>query len=147
MSTPLPNWRGRFIDLAAELCRARGEPEPHLHKDADQALHLHLRVHGIDFEALHPAEQEGPTDRFLLRCRFGRVPDHAEHALRQALEMNFGLCRLQMGGFGFDADTQELVYCTPQCLQDANGSTLLEGLQHMAQLALAWRQTNPPPRP
>lgn len=139
--------RDRFVDLAAELCRACGEPEPQLHDGADQALYLCLRVDGIRFEALHPAEQEGHADRFLLRCRFGPVPEHGERALREALEMNLGLCRLQVGGFGFDADTQELVFCAPQSLQDADGSTLLEGLQNMARLALAWRQTNPPPRP
>lgn len=142
---PSPNWRDRFIDLAAELCRARGEAPPHAHSDEDHALRLALHVDGVEFEALHPPAQAFGADRFLLRCPFGPVPDDAERTLRQALEMNFELCRLQVGGFGFDADTQELVFCTPQSLHDADGGTLLVGLQNIAALALVWRQTIQPP--
>lgn len=144
--TPTPNWRDRFIDLAAELCRARGEPEPPRHSDPDRAAHLRLSIDGVDFEALHPAQQDGYADRFLLRCRFGRVGERDEGALRQALEMNFALARSQVGAFGWDADTRELVFCTPQSLQDAAGDSFLTGLRNIAGLALVWQQTNPPAR-
>lgn len=142
---PSPSWRDRFIDLAAELRHARGETAPTQHADTGQALRLSLRVDGIDFEAVHQAPEGPQCPWFLLRCRFGPIPDtHTEASLRQALEMNFDLARLQVGGFGLDADSNELVFSSPQALQGADGALLLQGLSGIAALATQWRRAQHP---
>lgn len=144
---PSPNWRDRFIDLVAELCRARGEPMPPVHADTAPSLCVSLQVDGVDFEALHLDSGDECADRFLLRCRFGSIPPcEVEATLRGALEMNHELGRLQVGTFGLNEDHDELVFCTQQSLHEIDTASLLQGLRDIAPSAMAWRRQHPPMR-
>ena len=145
--SPSPCWRDRFVDLAAELCRALGDTEPLPHTDADQPLRLRLRIQGVDFEAWHEPGPGAQAERFVLHCRFG-VPAvaHEERALRQALETNRDLGRWQSGLFGLDDQTQELVLSTHRSLRDADAALLVEAMNELAQVARAWRAANASPR-
>lgn len=143
--SPSPSWRDRFIDLAAELCRARGEPPPPRPVDTGSALQLSLRVDGVDFDALHLDNGDETGDRCMLQCRFGPLPQcNQEAALRQALEMNLTLNRLQVGAFGLNEAADVLVFSTQQSLQDVDAAALLQGLREIAPLVNQWRQQHHP---
>lgn len=140
---PSPSWRDRFIDLAAELCRALGETIPLHRTDPELALRLRLQVDGVAFEALHAGGSDSGTDRFVLHCRFGPLPEQDQtRALQHALESNRDLNRWQAGIFGLDVETDELVLSTQQALHGADAGALLRALQDLAAMAKAWRQAH-----
>lgn len=143
--TPSPSWRDRFVDLAAELCRALGEALPLHHTDPDRPLRLRVQVDGVAFEALHAAATGSNNDRFVLHSRFGRLPElDQDAALQQALEANRDLSRWQAGLFGWDAETDELVLSTHQSLHNADGAALLQVLTDLAAMATAWCRVHHP---
>lgn len=139
---PSPSWRGRFIDLAAELCRARGAAIPEC--DTEHSLRLSLFIDGVAFDALHIDTDDDSAERFLVQCRFGTVPDALhDQALDLALQMNVGLSRTLAGIFGLDEDNNELIFCTQQSLSGLQHEELLQGMDQIAALALQWRQNHP----
>ena len=143
--TPSPNWRDRFMALAAELCRARGEDPPSQRCDPEQPLQIRLQLDGVAFEVLHMNAIGERSERFELRCRFGSVPYQQEEvALRQALETNLHLGRLQAGIFCLDEKSNELVLSLQQSLRHASGEKLLSELGDMAAMATQWRRIHCP---
>lgn len=143
---PSPNWRDRFVDLAAELCRARGEAPPNHEPGTGHCLRLQLCIDGVAFDALHFDTDDDSADRILVQCRFGTVPDALhDQALELALQMNVGLGRTHAGVFGYDEDSQELIFCTLQSLREVRHQDLLRGLGQIAALALQWQQNHRAP--
>ncbi|HSX93533.1 MAG TPA: CesT family type III secretion system chaperone [Hydrogenophaga sp.] len=138
-----PTWRDRFVDLAAELCRARGEAEPIHHADAHQALQLSLWVDGMRFDALHPDIDDETGDRIVLQGRLGPLPGTPQDALwRAALAANLALCRQQAGAFGWDESREELVFSAHRSLGDMDGTGLLRDLGDIAAHLAGWRQAS-----
>lgn len=141
---PSPNWRDRFIDLAEELCRARGEPRPPAETFTGRSLRLQLSIDGVDFDAVHLDSDDECAERFLLRCRFSAATDTLhEEALRLALQMNVDLCRTLAGVFGLDEEHQQLIFCTQQSLRHAKCEDVLHGMGKIAELAQRWRNAHP----
>jgi hypothetical protein len=138
--TPSPNWRDRFIDLAAELCRARGEPAPQAQARDGHCLRLSLAIDGVVFDALHIDADDESAERILVQCRFGSLPATLhDEAPQLALQMNVGLNRSLAGVFGLDEEHDELIFCTQQNLNELRHEELLDGMSRIAALALQWR--------
>lgn len=135
--SPTPNWRDRFIGLAAELCLARGEEPVSRHGSPEAPMQLHVEIDKVNVDVLH---RNANDDRFELRCRFGRVPDQQEEqVLRQALEINLHLGRMQAGIFGLDVQRNELVLSMQQSLHQASGESLSSSLADIVAMVAAWR--------
>ncbi|VTU35625.1 CesT family type III secretion system chaperone [Variovorax sp. PBL-E5] len=130
------NWRGRFISLAEDVCRERGEPAMAVVDDPDNYLLLDLEVDGMTFHILHFPDA---MERLVVHCRLGTVPAAQDTGiLAGALMSNMPLAYSHAGMFAVDTKTDELVYSTVESLRELTAEQLLRNISTMVTAAEPW---------
>lgn len=132
------DWRKRFIALAEDVCRLRGQPAVAIVDDPDNYLSMEIPMEGQDFEILHFPEA---PERLVVHCRMGAVASARRlDILKSSLAMNSHLARSHAGMFAVDPETDTLVYSTFQSLRELTAEQLVEELAAIPAVTVPWLQ-------
>lgn len=138
--TESTTWREQFLALMANVrwhLNLPAEPDEPAH---GAPLLARFEIDDVRIELLHMAHGPASGSRFLMQGHFGPVsPDASADALAGILARNQALARLQLGHYGLDEDSHELIFNLLQPMAGLHAAQLAAAMTDISAIARQWR--------